>query len=90
MGWLSWGKKKSELEEKDRQRNVPPLIKEKTYVGGGGAATNSPNPKYIGDVQKSQTSVEKKLPDDAILTPCYRGDVERVKELLSGKLGKVS
>uniref|UniRef100_A0A7S0TU17 Ankyrin repeat protein n=2 Tax=Hemiselmis andersenii TaxID=464988 RepID=A0A7S0TU17_HEMAN len=38
-----------------------------------------------GGVQKEK----KKLPDDVILTPCYRGDVDRVKELLSGKFGKV-
>jgi hypothetical protein len=97
MGWLPWKKKKSELEEKDRQRNVPPL----NYSQGSkdNTPTKRSGPTYIGGNENhtaaeraaaAGTPAKKGLPSDAILTPCYRGDTEKVRELLSGKLGTVS
>jgi len=97
MGWLPWKKKKSELEEKDRQRNVPPL----NYAQGSKdhTPTKRSGPTYIGGNENhtaaeraaaAGTPAKKGLPSDAILTPCYRGDTEKVRDLLSGKLGTVS
>jgi hypothetical protein len=99
MGWLPWKKKKSQLEEKDRQRNVPPLLKDAKPIAGSAnaaaASTSSVNSTPKSDAPKtaaqtpSAPTPSKQLPDDAILTPCYRGDVDTVRELLAGKLGKV-
>jgi hypothetical protein len=100
MGWLPWKKKKSQLEEKDRQRNVPPLLKDGKPVAGqpnaaaGGAGSTNSTPKSDAPKTSANSPLPaqstKMLPDDAILTPCYRGDVETVRELLSGRIGRVS
>mmetsp|Transcript_40144 Transcript_40144/g.78701 ORF Transcript_40144/g.78701 Transcript_40144/m.78701 type:complete len:350 (+) Transcript_40144:139-1188(+) len=85
MGWLPWKKKKSELEQNDRQRNVPPMVKTLNPPAGSQPAVD----QRVHESEGGAVKPAKKLPDDAILTPSYRGDVDRVRELLSGSFGNV-
>lgn len=102
MGWLPWKKKKSQLEERDRQRNVPPVKAAAEGHGKGEGDGNTGTPaaaEGVGPGKSPEPSKKKEiggpatpqkiLLDDAILTPCYRGEVDKVKDLLTGKYGQV-
>eukprot|EP00961_Rhodomonas_salina_P032849 442566-Rhodomonas_salina.8 len=96
MRWLPWKGKKKELDEKNRERGFNPGAGKKdekeTRTSSSGASSNKePAPSGV----KKQPEKKAARPD-ALLTPCmpaefhrmlrgYRGDVDKVAELLATK-----
>lgn len=84
MVWLPWKSKKKALEtnEKSRERQDGAPAKQAPPAGRDAEA-----PKASASQDASAPArVEAALRPDALLTPCYRGDAEKVEELIKLKV----
>eukprot|EP00802_Teleaulax_amphioxeia_P015391 Tamp_15481.p1 GENE.Tamp_15481~~Tamp_15481.p1 ORF type:complete len:366 (-),score=80.13 Tamp_15481:442-1488(-) len=79
MVWLPWKSKKKALEttEKSRETQESSTPKKATPAREDAAASK---PAAAPDAGPAKT--ETALRPDALLTPCYRGDAEKVEELV--------